>query len=42
MLQWALLTLEIWAQKFIDQNPAATAVRSPKVRSERPGLVPAA
>jgi asparagine synthase (glutamine-hydrolysing) len=42
MLQWALLTLEIWAQKFIDQNPAATAVRSPKARSERPGLVPAA
>jgi asparagine synthase (glutamine-hydrolysing) len=42
MLQWALLTLEIWAQKFIDQNPAATVVRSPKARSERPGLVPAA
>jgi asparagine synthase (glutamine-hydrolysing) len=42
MLQWALLTLEIWAQKFIDQNPAATAVRSQKPRSERSGLVPAA
>jgi asparagine synthase (glutamine-hydrolysing) len=42
MLQWALLTLEIWAQKFIDQNPAATALRSQKPRSERSGLVPAA
>ncbi|HEV3298400.1 MAG TPA: asparagine synthase (glutamine-hydrolyzing) [Planctomycetaceae bacterium] len=42
MLQWALLTLEIWAQKFIDENPAATALRSQKPRSERSGLVPAA
>jgi asparagine synthase (glutamine-hydrolysing) len=41
MLQWALLTLEIWAQKFLDQNPAAVA-RTQKPRSERPGLVPAA
>jgi asparagine synthase (glutamine-hydrolysing) len=42
MLQWALLTLEIWAQKFIDENPAAIALRSQKPRSERSGLVPAA
>jgi asparagine synthase (glutamine-hydrolysing) len=42
MLQWALLSLEIWARQFIDQNPAATAPRSLRPRSERPGLVSAA
>jgi asparagine synthase (glutamine-hydrolysing) len=42
MLQWALLTLEIWARQFLDQNPAVTAVRSQKQRPERLGLVPAA
>ncbi len=42
MLQWGLLTLEIWARQFLDQNPAASAVRSQRTRSERPGLVPAA
>jgi asparagine synthase (glutamine-hydrolysing) len=42
MLQWALLTLEIWARQFIDQNPAATTTRSQRPRSERPRLVSAA
>jgi asparagine synthase (glutamine-hydrolysing) len=42
MLQWALLTLEIWARQFIDQNPAATTMRSQRPRSERPRLVSAA
>jgi asparagine synthase (glutamine-hydrolysing) len=42
MLQWALLSLEIWARQFIDQNPAAMAPRSQRPRSERPGLVSAA
>jgi asparagine synthase (glutamine-hydrolysing) len=41
MAQWALLTLELWARQFIDQNPA-TAARSPKPRTARAGLVPAA
>ena len=26
MLQWAVLTTEIWAQQFIDKNPAETAI----------------
>ena len=28
MLQWAVLTMEIWAQQFIDENPAETAIRT--------------
>ncbi|HXY33908.1 MAG TPA: asparagine synthase (glutamine-hydrolyzing) [Planctomycetaceae bacterium] len=39
MLQWALLTLEIWAREFIDHNPASAALRSQKPRSIHSGLV---
>jgi asparagine synthase (glutamine-hydrolysing) len=42
MLQWALLTLELWAQHFIDENPAQAAVRLPKPRFAHAGLIPAA
>jgi asparagine synthase (glutamine-hydrolysing) len=28
MLQWAVLTMEIWAQQFLDENPAETAIRT--------------
>ena len=42
MLQWALLTLELWAQRFIDDNPAQTAVRLQKPRFTQSGLIPAA
>jgi asparagine synthase (glutamine-hydrolysing) len=42
MLQWALLTLELWAQRFIDENPAQTAVRLQKPRFTQSGLIPAA
>jgi asparagine synthase (glutamine-hydrolysing) len=42
MLQWALLTLELWAQRFIDQSPAQAAVRIQKPRFAHSGLIPAA
>jgi asparagine synthase (glutamine-hydrolysing) len=42
MLQWALLTLEIWARQFIDQNPAHAAIRLRKRRPEDVRLVGAA
>jgi asparagine synthase (glutamine-hydrolysing) len=42
MLQWALLTLELWARQFIDQNPAHVALRTRKRPTETPHLVPAA
>ena len=33
MLQWAVLTLELWAREFVDQNPAEQVFAS---REERP------
>ncbi|HEV7998673.1 MAG TPA: asparagine synthase (glutamine-hydrolyzing) [Planctomycetaceae bacterium] len=42
MLQWALLTLELWARQFIDQNPANIAQKTRKRPSDNPQLVPAA
>jgi asparagine synthase (glutamine-hydrolysing) len=42
MLQWALLTLELWARQFLDQNPANIAQRSRKRPADSPQLVPAA
>jgi asparagine synthase (glutamine-hydrolysing) len=42
MLQWALLTLELWARQFVDQNPADVASRRQKQRPPSPQLVPAA
>ncbi len=42
MLQWALLTLELWARQFLDQNPATVAPRTRKRPTEIPQLAPAA
>jgi asparagine synthase (glutamine-hydrolysing) len=42
MLQWALLTLELWARQFIDQNPANLAQRTRRRPADTPQLVPAA
>jgi asparagine synthase (glutamine-hydrolysing) len=42
MLQWALITLELWARQFLDQNPANVAGKSRKRPVESPQLVPAA
>jgi asparagine synthase (glutamine-hydrolysing) len=40
MLQWAVLTVELWARRFLDENPACTAAgrRQPQqyLRSVRP------
>jgi hypothetical protein len=29
MLQWAVLTLELWARQFIDRNPVEEIVNAP-------------
>jgi hypothetical protein len=42
MLQWGLLTLELWARQFLDQNPATVAPRTRRRPTEVPQLVPAA
>lgn len=40
MLQWAVLTIELWARQFLDQNPAAQA--KPYVAETRVVPLPAA
>lgn len=42
MLQWGLLTLELWARQFLDQNPATVAPQTRRRPTEIPQLVPAA
>jgi len=39
MLQWSVLTLELWAREFLDRNPADLATVLPFRRQTDPGVV---